>query len=168
MNKLCVITGATSGIGKATALSLFEKGIELVVIGRSKGKGEELVKELEAINQSNKVTYYQADLSIQKEVIRVANQVLTNHANIDILINNAGAVFSQFELTDEGIEKTIANNHLAYFVLTLKLLPKLLKSIMMQGLLMLLLAHTTRQVSILRVLLKRRTIKLWKVIASLN
>ncbi len=122
MSKLCVITGATSGIGKTVAIELSKRNYHLAIIGRNKEKGEAIIDQIKAITPSCKITFYRADLSSMKEVKQVAQEVLQDYPIIDVLINNAGGVFSKFELTEEGIEKTIGNNHLSYYILTLQLL----------------------------------------------
>jgi len=118
MDKICVISGATSGIGEAVAYQLAERGWNLVVIGRSTEKGDILLRGLKAKHPDNSYDYFVADLSVQQEVKAAAGEIKQKYPVIDVLINNAGGVFSKFELTAEGVEKTLANNHLNYFILT--------------------------------------------------
>lgn len=126
--KVCLITGATSGIGKAIAIGLARRGYQLVIIGRSEARGEQLRKDIHADNPGCTFTYYLADLSNMEQMKKVSDQILAAHPVIDVLINNAGGVFASFELTPEGIERNMANNHLGYFISTLKLLPALARS----------------------------------------
>ena len=118
MSRLCVISGATSGIGEAVAYQLAARGWNLVVIGRNKEKGALLLKGLKTQYPDNAYDYLVADLSVQQQVKDVATTVKQKYPVINVLINNAGGVFSKFQMTDEGIEKTMANNHLNYFILT--------------------------------------------------
>ncbi len=124
MTKTILISGATSGLGKATAVSLAKQGCTLILTGRSDEKGKALLNELERNDHS----YYTGNFSSIASTKKLADDILKNHDKIDVILNNAGAVFSSFELTEDGIEKTITTNHLGYFILTLKLLPILNKA----------------------------------------
>ncbi len=129
MNKpVCLITGATSGLGLEAAKKLASLQYNIILIGRDSKKCENAKKEILTFNPQTIVSTYVADLSILKNVKEVAETIILNHPRIDVLINNAGAVYSNFELTEDGVEKTMATNHLSYYVLTLKLLPLLEKS----------------------------------------
>ena len=116
--KTCVITGATSGIGEVAAVRLAAMGVRLVVIARDRARGEVLLRRLRARapGAAHRVLY--ADLMRVADVKRVAAEIAAAEPRIDILINNAGALFSFRRLTAEGLERTFALNHLAYFVLT--------------------------------------------------
>ena len=118
MRKLCVISGATSGIGEAAAYQLAERGWDLVGIGRSARKGAILLEGLRAEHPDNSYDYFVADLSVQQQVREAAGDISRKYPVIDVLINNAGGVFAKFERTAEGVERTMANNHLNYFILT--------------------------------------------------
>lgn len=128
MNKTAVITGATSGLGKYTAIDLAKKNYNIIAVGRSKEKGKVLLAELKEINPNVELFYYTANFSSINDTKKTANEILNNHKSIDVLINNAGGIFSNFDLTEDGYEQTIATNHLGYFVFTLKLLPILNKN----------------------------------------
>jgi len=117
-NKICVITGATSGIGKATAIQLAKLNLELVLVGRNPTKLE-YTKQFIAEKTGNKsIHFFLADLSSQKDIIKVASDIKKQYAYIDILINNAGAIVLTHKKSIDGIELTFALNHLSYFLLT--------------------------------------------------
>jgi NAD(P)-dependent dehydrogenase (short-subunit alcohol dehydrogenase family) len=124
--KTCVITGATSGIGEVAAVRLAAMGVRLVVIARDRARGEALLRRLRARapGAAHRVLY--ADLMRVADAKRVAAEIAAAEPRIDILINNAGALFSFRRLTAEGLERTFALNHLAYFVLSLGLREPLL------------------------------------------
>jgi retinol dehydrogenase-12 len=126
--KTCMITGASSGIGRATALALAEMGATLVLICRDRGRGEETVAEIAATTGNRDVLLLLADLSAQAEVRRVAADFLATDRPLHVLINNAGVVNLQRSVTVDGIETTFAVNHLAYFLLTELLLERLRRS----------------------------------------
>jgi len=123
--KTVVITGATSGIGEVAADRLAGKGERIVFIARDRARGEETLKHLRAISGGADHKVHYADLSRLSEMKRVAGEVAASEPRIDVLINNAGAMFNTRKLTEDGFEKTFALNHLAYFVITNLLLSKL-------------------------------------------
>jgi NAD(P)-dependent dehydrogenase (short-subunit alcohol dehydrogenase family) len=123
--KICVLTGASAGIGKETAFGLAERGFHLVLVCRDRARGEETVREVKARTGSGDVELVLADLSLMREVRRSAEEIRGRHPRIDVLLNNAGAVIAQRQLTEEGLETTFALNHLAYFLLTSLLLEPL-------------------------------------------
>jgi NAD(P)-dependent dehydrogenase (short-subunit alcohol dehydrogenase family) len=122
--KTVVITGATSGIGEVAADRLAGKGERIVFIARDRARGQETLKHLRAISDGDHTAHY-ADLSRLSEMKRVAGEIAQTEPQIDILINNAGAMFNARKVTEDGLEKTFALNHMAYFVLTSLLLPKM-------------------------------------------
>lgn len=126
--KICLITGATSGIGKATAYELSGKNYDLILIGRNEEKCKKVVSQLNRKNTSSDVKYYVTDISLVKEVKKLCERLKNDYQRIDVLINNAGARFLRHQLTSEGIELTLATNHLGHFVLTNQLLPLLKNS----------------------------------------
>jgi NAD(P)-dependent dehydrogenase (short-subunit alcohol dehydrogenase family) len=123
--KTIVITGATSGIGEVAADKLAGMGARIVFIARDPARGEETLKHLRAIAPHAEHAAYYANLSRLSEMKRVGAEIAAAEPKIDVLINNAGALFNHRELTADGLEKTFAVNHLAYFVLTNLLLPSL-------------------------------------------
>jgi NAD(P)-dependent dehydrogenase (short-subunit alcohol dehydrogenase family) len=125
--KTVLITGATNGIGQAAALELARMGAGLVIVGRSPQKTDSTVQEIRALGQGL-VEGLVADLSSMAEVRRMADEYRQRHDRLDVLINNAGAIFASRQLTADGYEMTFAVNHLAYFLLTNLLLDLLIAS----------------------------------------
>jgi NAD(P)-dependent dehydrogenase (short-subunit alcohol dehydrogenase family) len=123
--KICLVTGATNGIGKATAQALAQMGATVVIVGRNAPKTAQLVEEIRAASSNKNVDSLLADLSSQQEVRRLANEFKSKYSHLHVLLNNAGAVFMQRQLSVDGIEMTFALNHLAAFLLTNLLLDTL-------------------------------------------
>jgi len=123
--RVCVLTGATQGIGRAAAEALLPTGVELVLVSRDQTRLQTLAADLRLRAPEAKVGVVAGDLSRMLEVRRVAAEIRARHRQVHLLLNNAGAVFSRREVTVEGLEKTFALNHLAYFLLTQELLPVL-------------------------------------------
>ena len=123
-----VITGATSGIGAVAAERLASMGARILVIARDRTRGETTLRRLSerAPGVGHRVFY--ADLSLIGETRRVANEIAAAESRIDVLINNAGALFGKRGLTGEGLERTFATNHMSYFVVTEQLRERLLAS----------------------------------------
>src|SRR5580704_13209032 len=124
--KVCVVTGATSGIGKATAAELARRGAQVILVGRDRARGEATVAEL-ATAGPLPPRLELADLSAMAEVRALAER-LAALDRIDVLVNNAGLVAGQRRVTADGYEEVFAVNHLAPFLLTTLLLPKLTAS----------------------------------------
>lgn len=122
--RVCLITGATSGIGRATALALAGQGAELVLLCRDRAKGEAAAAAVRAAG-APAVDLLIADLARQAEVRRAAAEFLASGRPLHVLINNAGVVNLQRALTPDRIETTFAVNHLAHFLLTTLLLDRL-------------------------------------------
>jgi NAD(P)-dependent dehydrogenase (short-subunit alcohol dehydrogenase family) len=123
--KVVVITGATSGIGKVAAEKLAGMGARVVIVARDRARGAATLDRLRSINGSVGHTIHYADLSRLVEMKRVAAEIAAAEPRIDVLINNAGALFGSRHLTEDGLELTFATNHLAYFVVSLGLLDRL-------------------------------------------
>ena len=121
--KTIVITGATHGLGAAAARQLAAQGHRMLLIARDKTRGEAMIASLLSDGSSPVVqhTLYVADMASLSDIRRVAQEIRRDESSIDVLINNAGALSRDRHTTPEGIEKTVAVNHLAYMVLTLEL-----------------------------------------------
>jgi len=115
---LVLITGATRGIGQAASVQLARAGAELAVVGRDPERVEMVAGEAEAAAGGARVHQHVADLSLMAGVRALAAEVLERYERIDVLANNAGALFSTRRETAEGLERTFALNHLAPFLLT--------------------------------------------------
>src|SRR5215208_3222500 len=113
-----LITGGTSGIGNATAVAMAAMGANVAIVGRNQERGEAAVEEIKAQSHNESVEFMLADLSVQADVRRLAGQFLERHNRLDVLANNAGLVQSKRTETPDGIEATLAINHLAPFLLT--------------------------------------------------
>ncbi|HLN63413.1 MAG TPA: SDR family oxidoreductase [Symbiobacteriaceae bacterium] len=123
--KIALVTGATSGIGKATALGLARMGATVVLVARDRVKGEATRAEIMANSDNRSVDLLVADLSSQASIRQLAAAFNAKYDRLDLLINNAGGVFPNRTLTADGLEYTFAFNHLAYFLLTDLLLDRL-------------------------------------------
>jgi len=116
-SKVCVITGATSGIGRVAATRLAEMGARIVMVARDTERAEATLARLRAIAPAAAHRAHIADLSRIAEMKRVAAEIAAAEPRIDLLINNAGALFGARRLTEDGLERSFAVNHMAYFVL---------------------------------------------------
>ena len=124
--KVVVITGATSGIGEVAAQRLASMGARIVLVARDAARGQKTLTRLPTIRSSAPHSIYYGDLSRMSESKRVAAEIAAAEPHIDVLINNAGALFGTRRLTADNLEETFATNHMAYFVLTLSLKANLL------------------------------------------
>lgn len=122
--KICLVTGGTAGIGLVTARSLAEQGAQVIVVGRDRRKGE-AAAAAPGDRRPGAVTFAAADLTVQGEIRRLAGELRNRLPRLDVLVNNAGAMFGRRTLSADGIEMTFALNHLGYFLLTHELLPML-------------------------------------------
>jgi NAD(P)-dependent dehydrogenase (short-subunit alcohol dehydrogenase family) len=125
--KVCLVTGATDGIGKVSARVLAEKGAKVIIVGRNPEKSATVLAELKSSSGNENIDLLMADLAVMQEVRDLAEQVISHYDRLDILLNNAGGYFAKHELTSDGLERTFALNHMSYFLLTNKLM-ELLKS----------------------------------------
>jgi NAD(P)-dependent dehydrogenase (short-subunit alcohol dehydrogenase family) len=120
--KTVIITGATSGIGNVAAHHLARQGARIIFIARDTARAEQTLKQLEIFGPNQGHTVHYADLSQLSEMIRVATSIKEQARSIDVLINNAGGILTHRQMTQDGLEKTFATNHMAYFVITNALL----------------------------------------------
>ena len=119
--KVCLVTGATSGLGHATARALASAGADVIVVGRDQERGERVRSELEQLGGEAKPTLCLCDLSSQRQLKELVGTLGERLGRLDVLVNNAGVDVGRRELTEDGLELTFAVNHLASFVLTLLL-----------------------------------------------
>jgi len=116
--KTCVVTGANVGIGKETAIGLARAGAEVVMVCRSQERGEAALADVIAATGSKTVELMLCDMSAFASMRELSEQFHERHRRLDVLVNNAGAIFARRELTVDGIERTFQVNHLGYFVVT--------------------------------------------------
>jgi retinol dehydrogenase-14 len=126
--KTVLVTGATKGIGKVTALELAKMGGEVVLVGRYPFRTQQVVEHIKEFSGNPAVDGLDADLSSMQEVRQLAQVVLQKYPHLHVLVNNAGGIFASRMLTVDGYERTFALNHLAYFLLTNLLLDRLVAS----------------------------------------
>jgi NAD(P)-dependent dehydrogenase (short-subunit alcohol dehydrogenase family) len=125
-NKITVITGATSGIGKDTALALAKKDYSLYLLVRNTEKGELLKQYIIGQTGNQNIYVIKCDLADMQSVRDTISQLKSRLTTINVLINNAGGIFDEFKLTADGFEQTFATNHLGHFLLTTSLMPLLI------------------------------------------
>jgi NAD(P)-dependent dehydrogenase (short-subunit alcohol dehydrogenase family) len=124
-DRVCLITGATSGIGLATAQGLAQAGATVVLVGRNQPRGAAALDRIREKTGSTDVRFFPADLSVQAEVRQLARDVEAHYPRLDVLINNAGAFFHRRQESADGIEMTWALNVLGPFLLTRLLVDRL-------------------------------------------
>lgn len=120
-DKICLVTGATAGIGEITARELARLGAQVVVVGRNPQKCARVADAIRRETDNDKVTFLVGDLSLMAQVRRVAADFNSQFSRLDVLVNNAGAYFERRHTTSEGLEATFALNHMSYFLLTVLL-----------------------------------------------
>jgi NAD(P)-dependent dehydrogenase (short-subunit alcohol dehydrogenase family) len=123
--KVCLVTGATSGIGLVTARELARQGARVVLVGRNEARCAAAIEQIQAQTGNREVHALLADLSSQQQMRELAQAFHARYPRLDVLINNAGGLWLRREQTVDGLEMTFAVNHLAYFLLTQLLLPML-------------------------------------------
>jgi len=116
--KVCLVTGATAGIGAETARGLAALGATVILVGRRPDRGAEVRERIKRETGNQHIEFIPADLSIQAKIVEMAEEVKQRHDHLDVLINNVGAIFARRVLSRDGIEMTFALNHLSYFMVT--------------------------------------------------
>jgi len=116
--KTCVVTGANSGIGREIARALAARGARVLMVARSRRKGEAARAKVSASTKNRAVELAVCDLSSQRQVRELASTILERYDRLDVLVNNAGLILAERTVTEDGIETTFAVNHLAPFLLT--------------------------------------------------
>jgi NAD(P)-dependent dehydrogenase (short-subunit alcohol dehydrogenase family) len=124
----CVITGATAGIGLVAAERLGAMGARLLLVGRDRGKAAAVLRQLRERVPGLEASLFYADLAQLSEVRRLAGELLDAAPRLDVLVNNAGAIFRRRTVTGDGLERTFALNHMAYYLLTRLLAERLVGS----------------------------------------
>ena len=123
-----IVTGASNGIGRSTALGLARLGATVVMVCRSRERGEAAQRWMSELAGDVHLDLLVADLSSQRQIRRMAAKILDKYDRLDILVNNAGVLMGRRTVTEDGLETTFAVNHLAYFLLTTLLLERLANS----------------------------------------
>jgi NAD(P)-dependent dehydrogenase (short-subunit alcohol dehydrogenase family) len=123
-NKLCVITGANSGIGFETTKELARQGAFIVMVCRNEDKAIAAKKEIEQDISASGIEIVLCDFASQDEIKRAANEIKERYETIDVLINNHGFIAAEYRETVDGLEETFAVNHIGYFLFTNELLER--------------------------------------------
>jgi NAD(P)-dependent dehydrogenase (short-subunit alcohol dehydrogenase family) len=121
--RVAVVTGASSGVGKATAQALAAQGWQVIGIGRDPGRTAAAEVDIRAVSGTGDVHMIRADLALMADTARAADEITGLTDRLDVLVNNAGGMASQQVITPEGFEENFASNHLGHFLLTMRLLP---------------------------------------------
>jgi NAD(P)-dependent dehydrogenase (short-subunit alcohol dehydrogenase family) len=116
--KVCLITGANSGLGKATSLALARMGAQVVMLSRDAQRGQAAVDEVRRESNNSRVELLLADVSSQRSIRKAADEFKSRHDKLHVLVNNAGVNLGSRQVTEDGIESTFAINHLGPFLLT--------------------------------------------------
>ena len=126
--KVVLITGATRGIGRKVVHGIAPFGATMIVVGRDQSRIDEVISEAKAIDGCGPISGEVCDLLEQDEIRALAERIKSQHSQLDVLVNNAGAIFTKKTKTSEGFERTWALNHNAYFLLTSLLKEQLISS----------------------------------------
>ncbi|MEM8530242.1 MAG: SDR family NAD(P)-dependent oxidoreductase [Chloroflexota bacterium] len=116
--QIALITGGTGGIGKEVARGLASRNMHVTIVGRTRDKGQQAVRELRMATHNEHIDFIQADLSLMRDVEQVAQQFRDQHDRLDLLVHSAGVIYLKFDRTDEGLERNIASSYLSRFLLT--------------------------------------------------
>lgn len=117
-DKICMVTGATSGMGEVTARALAQRGAAVILVSRNAEKCAATVNHIKQQTGNPAIEFMVADLSSQKDIRQLAQQFNSRYQRLDVLVNDAGALFARRQESTDGIEMTFALNHLGYFLLT--------------------------------------------------
>lgn len=128
VDKIAVIIGGNSGVGKKTAQYLIQKNYRIIIVGRNERKGEEVVQQLKQLNSTSQVSFLQADLSTKTAVADFAEQVADLVDHIDVLVSSMGVMQEAQVLTEDGYDQNFVLNYLAHFWVISALLPFLKKA----------------------------------------
>jgi NAD(P)-dependent dehydrogenase (short-subunit alcohol dehydrogenase family) len=123
--KTVLITGATNGIGKIAATELARMGASVGIVARNQAKGQTVLDEIKRVTGNSNIELFIADLSSMADVRRLAEEFMAEYPRLDVLVNNAGAFYSEHKFSADKLEMTFALNHMSYFLLTNLLLPSL-------------------------------------------
>ena len=123
--KVCLITGSNSGIGKVAAIEIAKQGYEIIMVARDSQKSQDALLEIQELSQNKDIKLYPCDMSSQKSIYEMSEKIKNDYEKIDVLINNAGVIKRECELSVDGYEMTYAVNYLGVFMLTNALLPLL-------------------------------------------
>ena len=126
--RVVIVTGASNGIGRSTALGLARIGATVVMVCRSRERGETARKWISELAGDVSLDLLVADLSAQRQVRALADELLDRYDRLDVLVNNAGVLMGRRSVTEDGLETTFAVNHLAHYLLTTLLLDRLVES----------------------------------------
>ncbi|KAA3660510.1 MAG: SDR family NAD(P)-dependent oxidoreductase [Chloroflexi bacterium] len=129
IGKTVLVTGANSGVGKVTARELARMGANVVMVARSRERGEKALAEVQKVSKNGNAKLMLSDLSSQQSIRALAAQFKAEHDRLDVLVNNAGAMFTNRSESVDGYEMTFALNHMGYFLLTDLLLDMLKASV---------------------------------------
>src|SRR5574340_1243220 len=124
-DKVCLVTGATSGIGEVTACTLAHMGATVIAAGRDPQRGAATLNRIKEAAPNAQVEFMLADLSSQAQIRQLAQKFKRKYSRLDVLVNNAGAWLTRYQESVDGIEMTFALNHMGYFLLTNLLLDTL-------------------------------------------
>jgi len=127
--KICIVTGANTGIGKETALGLAKLGASVVMVCRDRERGEAALREIKQKSRNDRVELMICDFSSPNSIRQFASDFKQRHDRLDVLVNNAGVVLRERSMTEDGLESTFAINHLGYFLLANLLLDVLKQSV---------------------------------------
>ncbi|MBM3381714.1 MAG: SDR family oxidoreductase [Betaproteobacteria bacterium] len=116
--RICLVTGANSGIGKETALGLARRGASVLAVCRDRSKGEVAVSEIKKASGSKSVSLFTADLTQMSEMHTLQADIREKYGQLHVLVNNAGAIFGERKTSEDGVELTFATNHLNYFIMS--------------------------------------------------